>query len=179
MTYLPLPGRVHDAGKRPCVRASLACAIAIFLLLLGLGPHARAQPVELSQAQRQWLAAHKVIRVAPDPDLAPIDGIDAEGRQRGLSADYLKLIAARTGLEFRVVRVANRDDALRALAEHRVDLVPAAPPGVAGKQNMLFSAPYLRLSAAVFARSAEPGFSSLDQLRGHSIALVEASPWAA
>ncbi|HSE11526.1 MAG TPA: transporter substrate-binding domain-containing protein, partial [Rudaea sp.] len=154
-------------------------AIGIFLLLAGLVPHARAQTVELSPAQRQWLAAHKVIRVAPDPDLAPIDGIDAEGHQRGLSADYLKLIAARTGLAFRVVRVANRSEALRALAEHRVDLMTAAAPGTGSRQNMLYTAPYLRLSAAVFARSGEPGFSSLDQLRGHSIALVEASPWAA
>src|SRR5512143_3591315 len=132
MTYLPLPGRVHDAGKRPCVRASLACAIAIFLLLLGLVPHARAQPIELSPAQRQWLAAHKVIRVAPDPDLAPIDGIDTEGHQRGLSADYLKLIAARTALELRAVRLTTRSDAPRPLAAPRVHLVPPAPPGAAG-----------------------------------------------
>ncbi|HET7065750.1 MAG TPA: transporter substrate-binding domain-containing protein [Rudaea sp.] len=179
MTHLSCPGRESAAARRPFERYKLPCALAIFLVLLALAPGLRAQSLELTSAQRQWVAAHKAVRVAPDPDLAPIDGVDAEGRQHGLSADYLKLIAARTGLEFHVVRVANRSDALRALAEHRADLMSAAAPGADGKQNILYTAPYLRLSAAVFARRGEPGFSSLDQLRGHSIALVASSPWAA
>ncbi len=179
MTYLPCPGREPAAARRPFERYKLPCALAFFLVLLSMAAGLNAQPLELTSAQRQWVEAHKIIRVAPDPDLAPIDGIDAEGRQRGLSADYLKLIAARTGLEFRVVRTASRGEALRALAERRADLMSAAAPGADGKKNILYTAPYMRLSAAVFARSGEPGFSSLDQLRGHSIALVEASPWAA
>jgi potassium efflux system protein len=179
MTYLPCPGRPAAAARRPFGRYKLPCALAIFLALLALAPGLNAESLELTSAQRQWLAAHKVVRVAPDPDLAPIDSIDPEGHQRGLSADYLKLIATRTGLEFHVVHATSRSDALRALAEHRADLMSAAAPGADGKQNILYTAPYVRLSAAVFARRGEPGFSSLDQLRGHSIALVASSPWAA
>ena len=176
MMYLPCPDRGLVAARRPLERYKLPYALAIFLVLLAFAPGLTAQSIELTPAQRQWLSEHKVVRVAPDPDLAPIDGVDAEGRQRGLSADYLKLIATRTGLEFKVVRVGSRGEALRALAERRADLMSAAAPGADGKQNILYTAPYLRLSAAVFARRGEPGFSSLDQLRGHSIALVATSP---
>ena len=178
MMHLPCPDREPAASRRPLERYKLPCALAIFLVLLAFAPGLSAQLIELTPAQRQWLSEHKVVRVAPDPDLTPIDGVDAEGRQRGLSADYLKLIAARTGLEFKVVRTGSRAEALRALAERRADLMSAAAPGADGKQNILYTAPYLRLSAAVFARRGEPGFSSLDQLRGHSIALVATSPFA-
>jgi len=178
MMYLPCPDRGLAAARRPLERYKLPCVLVIFLVLLAAAAGLNAQPLELTSAQRQWVAAHKVIRVAPDPDLSPIDGIDSEGRQRGLSADYLKLIAARTGLEFKVVRVSSRGDALRALAERRADVMSAAAPAADGKQNIVYTAPYLRLSAAVFARTGEPGFSSLDQLRGHSIALVATSPFA-
>ena len=126
MMHLPCPDREPAASRRPLERYKLPCALAIFLVLLALAPGLNAQSLELTSAQRQWLAAHKVVRVAPDPDLAPIDGVDAEGRQRGLSADYLKLIAARTGLEFKVVRTGSRAEALRALAERRADLMSAA-----------------------------------------------------
>jgi potassium efflux system protein len=152
------------------MRALIASA---FMVLLSAGP-GRAQPLELDTAQRQWIAAHKTVRVAPDPDLAPIDSVDADGRERGLTADYLKLIAARTGLEFRSVRMATRAEALRALRERRVDIVPGA---VAGKddQTTLYSSPYLHLSAVIYARAGEPGFTNLGQLGGHLVALAE--PW--
>jgi len=150
----------------------------LLALLLLAANAVRAQNADLTAAQRQWVATHKVVRVAPDPDFAPIDGVDGEGRERGLAADYLKLVAARTGLEFRTVRVATRSDGMRALRERRADLLPAA--GVTDNdRDAIYSKPYLRLSAAIFARAGEPGFATLAQLAGHLVTVVEASPWPA
>ncbi|HEY2395097.1 MAG TPA: transporter substrate-binding domain-containing protein [Rudaea sp.] len=150
--------------------------ILSLLALLLLAANVWAQNAELTAAQRQWVATHKVVRVAPDPDFAPIDGVDGEGRERGLAADYLKLIAARTGLEFRVVRVATRSDGMRALRERRADLLPSG--GVTDNdRDVIYSKPYLRLAAAIFARAGEPGFATLGQLAGHLVTVVEASPW--
>jgi potassium efflux system protein len=145
-------------------------------LLLLAAPAAPAQSLDLSQAQRQWVAAHKIVRVAPDPDLAPIDGIDGDGRERGLTADYLKLVAARTGLEFRVVRTATRSEAVLALRERRADLLPAST-AAGNTHDALYTKPYLRLAAAIYARAGEPGFTTLGQLGGHLVTVVEASPW--
>jgi potassium-dependent mechanosensitive channel len=179
MTKLPAPGDKLGTGRRRLAADGPLRTIAIFLTLLALSPCLPAQSTELTSTQRQWLSAHKVVHVAPDPGLAPIDGIDADGHPRGLSADYLKLISTRTGLEFRVVRVANHGDAMLALSEHRADLVPATPAESGATRNILYTAAYLRLSAAVYVRSGEPGFKNLDQIKGHSIGLVEGSPWAA
>jgi len=156
---------------RPVMR--IYCLLALLLLA---ATSASAQNLELSAAQRQWVAAHKLVRVAPNPDLAPLDGIDSDGRQHGLTADYLKLIAARTGLEFRVVRMAARDQATRALNEHRIDIVPGVVANV-DDQSVLYTSSYLRLPAAIYTRSGELGFATLAQLGGHVVAAVE--PWPA
>ena len=152
-------------------------ALTLFLTLLLAATQAPAQPADPGAAQRQWAAAHKVVRVAVDPDLEPIDGLDVDGRQRGLSADYLKLIAARSGLEFRTVRLRDRAEAWRALREHRVDLLSAAAPG--DDAAALRTTPYLQLSAAIYSRSGEPGFATLAQLAGHAVAVADAAPWPA
>ena len=150
----------------------------LFLLLLLAATAGRAQTAAPGAVERQWAAAHKVVRVAADPALEPIDGIDADGRQHGLTADYLKLIAARSGLEFRIVRTRDRADAWRALRERRVDLVTAA--AVTGDDaGVLRTMPYLQLSAAIYTRAGEPGFATLAQLGGHAVAVVDTSPWPA
>lgn len=151
--------------------------ILLWLTLVALfSPVAAAQGPPLTAAQLQWISHHHTIRIAPDPDLAPIDSVDADGRERGLAADYLKLIGTRTGLEFRVVRTPNRGEALKALREHKVDLLPSAfvttPAAYAA-----FSAPYLRLSAAIYVRHGSPGFGKIDALDKHKVAMVADRSW--
>lgn len=148
--------------------------LALLLLLVFAAVPARAG-LDLDVAQRQWIAAHRTVRVAPIPDFAPLDGIDAAGRETGLAGDYLKLVGAASGIEFRVVRPATRAEALRALAERKVDAVPSVITNPGG--GALFTSTYLRLPAAIFSRANAPGYGSLAQLSGHQVALVE--PWPA
>jgi len=162
---------VPEVKLRPVMRPYRLLAV---LLLAATG--ASAQNLELSADQRQWVAAHKFVRVAPNPDLAPLDAIDSDGRQRGLTADYLKAISSRTGLEFRVVRMADRDQAARALREHRVDIVPGMVANVAD-HSVLYTSSYLRLPAAIYSRAGELGYATLAQLGGHVVVAVE--PWPA
>ena len=150
--------------------------IFLGLTLFLLATAAAAQTPSLSMAQRHWLAQHRQIRVAADADLAPIDSIGSDGRELGLAADYLQLIATRAGLSFRLVRTPNRPAALLALREHRVDLLASAfvSPQLPGA---VFSAPYLRLSGAIYVRHGSPGLDKLEALDRHRIAVVADHIW--
>jgi potassium efflux system protein len=150
--------------------------ILLWLTLAFFSAAAAAQGLNLTASQSQWIARHHTIRIAPDTDMAPIDGLDADGRARGLAADYLKLIGSRSGLEFRVVRAPNRHAALKALRERSVDLLPSA---FVATQNAdaAFSAPYLRLSAAIYVHHGSPGFGKLEALDRHKVAIVADLIW--
>ena len=177
MTVFCPPGRAARRVRTP-LRAGLARWLCAILLVAGGMPHALGQTLALNPAERQWVSAHKTIRIAPDPDLIPIDGIDVDGHERGLSADYLKLIGTRTGINFRVDAAASRGDRRRALRERRVDLLPASFATAMTDPGISDSAAYLRLSAAIYARAGEPGFATAAQLNGHTIAVVETAAWA-
>ncbi len=41
----------------------------------------------MSEEESEWLVAHPVIRLAPDPDFPPIEYFDENGEYRGIAAD--------------------------------------------------------------------------------------------
>lgn len=138
------------------------------LLILGLlAGTARGQ-----ESLQAWRDQHSEIRVAPDPEFAPIDSVDGSGQQTGLAADYLRLVAERSGLRFRIVPVKSWKDALQALREQRVDMLSSAFASPERAEIALFSAAYLRLPCAAFVRRVT-GIERLDQIETHRIAVAE------
>src|SRR5690606_25133253 len=76
-----------------------------------------------TDAERAWIRAHPVVRVAVDATNAPYTFIDSAGEFAGVHADLLKMIARRTGLRFEVVprsTLKGLEDDLRA---GRADMV--------------------------------------------------------
>ncbi len=57
----------------------------------------------LTDAERRWIQANPVVRVAVDPANAPYTFIDSTGEFAGVYADLLRMVGRRTGLRFEVV----------------------------------------------------------------------------
>jgi potassium-dependent mechanosensitive channel len=167
----PQPAQVRAARpSRPRMEHTVAMSfwprLAFFLLALA-GQPALSQTDDPLDA---WKRQHAEIRVAPDPEFFPIDSLD-NGQQSGLAADYLRLVAERSGLKFRIVPVKSWPDALQALGEQRVDMLSSAFASPERAAFALFSAPYLRLPCAAFVRRGS-GPQRLDQLENQRIAVA-------
>lgn len=144
--------------------------LRVFVPLLTLGLLAGTAGAQ--ESLQAWRAQHAEIRVAADPDFAPIDSVDANGQQYGLAADYLRLIAERSGLRFRIVPVKTWKDALQALRERRVDMLSSAFASPTRAETALFSAAYLRLPCVAFVRRAT-GIERVDQIDSQRTAVAE------
>lgn len=148
----------------------------VFTILALLGTAARAQSPLDAEAQA-FLKAHGPVRLAPDPDFAPVDFVDGAGRHRGLSAELLDLLARRSGMEPRRVIRPSFGDALAALQAAEVDVVSGVFISPARAGRFLFSSPYLKLPAALIARREGPAIASLADLKGRGIAVVQGAVW--
>ncbi|MBD9417357.1 response regulator [Pseudomonas sp. PDM16] len=123
------------------------------LLLCLLSLHALAD-LRLSDADRQWLREHPVLRVGVERNgWPPFDVIDEQGQHRGLSGDYLGLLAQRLGLRLEPVLLDDWNTALLALHEGRVDLLPSVARTAERETTMAFSDPYLVSSSLIFTRA--------------------------
>ena len=96
------------------------------LLALSVGLVKAAGKDPLGRPEREWLAAHPVITVAPDPDYPPIEYFDESGAYKGLAADYIALIEKDLGLKLKVVRLPSWDEIITAARGREIDMFGAA-----------------------------------------------------
>ena len=131
---------------------------------------AQVPPVELSPAERAWIAAHPVIRVAGDRSLPPIEWIGDSGQFEGLSVDYLRRIEELVGLGFEFDLQSSWTEAMDKLRRRELDMIAAAGESPERVKFASFTQPYLTLPAVVFARDSEPFVDGLAGLAGRRVA---------
>lgn len=133
----------------------------------GMVPIAR---VELTAEEQRWIAEHPIVKVVASNDTAPLSYFDTDGRFSGLSADIMRAIAQRTGLEFEPVRVSRLDEQMRALELGSADLTLLVPTSSRARK-FNFSRPFVQTSFGIITREDPGSPVSLGDLRGKRIAL--------
>ena len=124
-------------------------------------------PLDLSPEQFRWIREHPVIRFSMDADFAPFEIPGNEGPPRGMAADFLNLVAQKTGLKFQLVRHPNWSDSLDALRDRRIDLVPCIGRSKDREAFLIYGEPYLQFARVVVTRLDSPvrDLADLENLR--------------
>ena len=133
--------------------------------------------VQLTEAERRWLAAHPVIRVAPDPEFPPFEFFDADGQYSGIAADYLHLIERRLGVRFEAIRLNSWNEALEQAQARQVDLLAAAMMSPQRSKYMLTARPHINLPGVIVASTKTSETLTLEKLKGMKVAVVSGYVW--
>ena len=144
----------------------IGCLILLYLLSLNA-----VAALQLDEAERAWVADHPVLRVGVErAGWPPFDVLDEQGRHRGLSGDYLALLAQRIGVRLEPVLLDDWNAALAALREGRVDLLPSVAQTPERDAYMAFTRSYLVSSSLIFTRG-EQGVQRVADLDGRLVAI--------
>lgn len=135
---------------------------------------AAAPPAESTEAARSWARTHPPIRVA-QPLAGPFAVMNGAGRLEGLSLDYLDDIAARTGLRFENMPVANVTAGIAAVREGRADAVMGLGRTPQREEMLLFGGPFAYSPDAIVTRSDSPFLFDLRELGGKRVAIARSS----
>ncbi len=131
----------------------------------------------LTAGENSWLDTHPVIRYVGDPNFPPIDFINAQGKYKGMGADYLEQIAERLGVRFSRVGANSFYEALKLVREGKADILPVAAETPQRGQYLLFTKPYLHFPAVVITARNDVDDWSLASLRKMKIAVVHGYNW--
>lgn len=130
-----------------------------FILLLGwllfsINPAIAKTSVDigLTQAERDYLSAKKVLSVCVDPDRLPFDGVDEDGQHAGLSKDYFDIFSSMLGVEMIVPKVKDWNDLISKAKSRECDVVSQINASDKRKTFLDFTTPYFYLPLAVVTR---------------------------
>ncbi len=137
-----------------------------------LSPRPTPAAFGLSDTEKNWLAAHPLIRFSGNPMYAPFEFVDAAGNYSGIAMEYLRLIARRLGVEFKYVPVTSWQQAVAGIKSGRIDLLPVvAVDGVLDKV-VAFSRPYLNFPQVIVTSDDAPAINGLGDLAGKVVAVA-------
>jgi len=135
---------------------------ALAALALALAGAARAEP-----------APEPAVVFGGDRDYPPYEFLDGDGRPAGYNVDLTRAIAEVMGFRAEI-RLGGWSEMRHALDEGRIDALQGMSWSEERARHLAFSPPHTLVNHAIFARKGTPPVASLEQLRGHAVAVHRA-----
>lgn len=159
--------------------AAVCCAIffAVVPAATSNQPGTSDLRIVLTAAEKRWVAANPIVRVAPDPAYKPIEALDKNGALTGMSANYLALLERITGLQFEVMKPKNWNDAMRMVRDGEADILSAATKTAARQKYFTFAAPHIELPGVIITRRGGAEHQNLEDLRGKTVGIISGYVW--
>ncbi|GGC04875.1 hypothetical protein GCM10011352_33810 [Marinobacterium zhoushanense] len=126
--------------------------------------------VDLSAAERQFLAQHPQIQVYHDANWPPFSFNEA-GQAEGLSVSLMNLIAEKAGLSVEYVTGPAWDEAMQGARDGTIDLLLDVSPSPERAEYLAFTAPYIKALRGVVMRQGAPPVQRFEELLDKTIAL--------
>ncbi len=131
-----------------------------------------AAEIPLTRAERDWLAAHPVIRLGPYSNYAPAQFVDAQGVHRGIAADYVAMIEEMLSIRFVNVPTDTWQEILDKARAREIDVVALAAETPERSVYLSFTSSYRDLPAVIIARDTVDRSLALDDLEGFRVVVV-------
>jgi len=168
---------LKSEGMGSSAISCLGLVILLFAVFLVNDIALAENTIELDEAERSWLKKHPVIRVAPDPDFAPVEWFNDVGSYQGISSDYIRIVEEKLGLRIEVVAADSWKDVLDLAQRNKIDILTAVARTPQRETYLSFSQPYLSMNGAIFSNREFPNVQALADLAGHRVAVVEGYLW--
>ncbi|WP_112479594.1 transporter substrate-binding domain-containing protein [Vibrio variabilis] len=131
----------------------------------------------LTDAELAWLVANPVVTVGPDPYFHPIEFFDERGNYQGLAADYLTLIANRTGITFQIEQRDSWQQVVEEVQSGGIDMMAANVPSNENTQYLNFTDNYFSFpNVLVTSEFSLAAVVSLSEMAGRTVAVVAGYP---
>ncbi|MDZ7868240.1 MAG: diguanylate cyclase [Rheinheimera sp.] len=136
-----------------------------FCLLLLLGAaYLQAEPLALTDAQRDYLQMKHTLRYCIDPSWPPFESVGPDGQHRGMSADYVNFFRSLLPIPLELLPTASWPDSITAAEQRRCDLLLLAMPTPSRRQFMHFTKSYLVIPSVIVTRTEHPRVKSVAEL---------------
>ncbi len=127
--------------------------------------------IDFTQAEKNFIEEHPVIKLGVDPQFVPYEFIDSDGIYKGIAADHIALICQKTGLEMIIAQDLTWSEAYEKAVEKELDVLPCVSKTKERQQYFLYSEPYFNFQRVIFVNEENTTIKSFDDLYGKTVAV--------
>jgi polar amino acid transport system substrate-binding protein len=124
--------------------------------------------IEFTDAEKRWLDAHPVIRVHNEKDWPPFNYFEY-GQPRGLSIDYMNLVAEQLGIKVEYVTGPSWNEFLGMVKRKELDVMLNIVKTEDRMKYLLYTEPYIK-NPNVIVSSQESPYETIQALSGKTVA---------
>ncbi|MCU6278583.1 transporter substrate-binding domain-containing protein [Enterobacter quasiroggenkampii] len=132
--------------------------------------------VIFNERERKWIDRHRAVKVSVNAFYAPFTMTDANGNFYGVTADILKLISQRTGIEFIPVPAKSLKAMQQQLDQGEALFIGALSHSDKRNDAFFFTRPYFKSPFVTVTREGET--ENLEEKTDLRVALVKDNPLA-
>jgi HD-GYP domain-containing protein (c-di-GMP phosphodiesterase class II)/ABC-type amino acid transport substrate-binding protein len=129
------------------------------------------QPISLTEQERAFLAANPQITITNETDWPPYDFAE-HGEPTGYSIDLIKLIAAKTGINFKFINGLSWSQLITLFKQGKIDVLQSAYFEQERTQFGIYTEPMYGIKNQLIVPSSSE-INTLNDLEGKKVAIVE------
>ncbi|MBL7089206.1 diguanylate cyclase [Acidovorax sp.] len=152
---------------------TLKAMVAVFISAAGAMAWANptSPAMEFTAAEKAYIAKAGVIKMCVDPDWAPFERINPQGKHEGIAADLVQLVAQRVGLQIELLPVKDWDESLAASKAGRCQVMSFLNQSPDRDKWLIFTSPIFSDPNVIITREEHNFVGDLKGLKGESVAL--------
>ena len=128
--------------------------------------------LDFTPDEQRWVREHTRLKVAINDQFLPFSFFDEQGTFKGLVADVLATISARTGIQFDPVRGDSVEAMEQLVISGKADLVGAFIPKTGLNSALQPTRPYVTTPFVLVTRIGPENPVTLDQMAGKRVTMV-------
>ncbi|RJX19190.1 MAG: response regulator [Desulfobulbus sp.] len=160
---------LHDSRINP--QSGIGRILLGYLHDRPVAPIPPGEKIYLTPEEQAWIAAHPLIRVGIDPEFAPFEFIDENGRFSGFSSDYLRILNERLGLNMVPVEGHAWREVMTLAEQGEIDVLPAIGFTAERTRFLNYTVPYAGFYRMIFCRADLPFVSGPADLHKFRVAV--------
>lgn len=126
--------------------------------------------LSLTEQEKDWIKQNPIVTLGADYAWPPFDFVDQQQQHAGISADFLTLIAKKTGLNFKI-EADVWSNIMSKMQAKKLDGLAAAVKTPERENYLSFSTPYIAMPLAIVTLNTTISIDSLAELDGKTIAV--------
>jgi PAS domain S-box-containing protein len=157
----------------PTLISTLKMVFSAFILAASSMATASAPAValELTSAESAYVDKVGSIKMCVDPDWAPFERINPQGKHEGIAADLVQLVAQRVGLQIELLPVKDWDESLAASKGKRCQIMSFINQTPARDAWLIFTDPIFFDPNVIITREEHGFVADVKGLQGERVAL--------